>query len=258
MLAAQKGTRVCELLIADGADVNRQREDGNSALSWAAASGNVGAARLLLDKGAKPDLLDQNRTTPLLLGAQNADIVQTLLNHGANPNSANKTGFTHLMLAAMNGNLESIQLLTEHGANINTITQAGRAALLEVVWLNPSDFSGIARYLLAHGADPNIGDRAGTTPLFLACRPNGEVETVRLLLQHKAQINVRDRQGDTPLHEAVGNVEYDEEPGNPEIVRLLLAHGANTRLKNKLGYTPLMKTPKSSPAIRRLLQAAEH
>ena len=87
--------------------------------------------------------------------------------------------------------------------------------------------------------------------------PNFPPGCARLLLRYHAEVNCRDMDGDTPLHQAVGNVDYDEQEGNEEMVRLLLDHGANIRIKNKWGYTPLQKTPKSSPGIRRMLQEQE-
>lgn len=259
MLAAQKGRlRIAELLVDSGANVNLQNGLGGSAIYWAAANGNTGVVRLLLSRGAKPNLLFHNRTSPLIAGARNPDIVQDLLDHGADANTSDVFGMTALMIAAQSGNAKSIQLLVGHGADPNAIRPDGSTALLDAEWSNLADTFAITKFLLEHEADPNWSNHRGETPLFRACHPNGNVETVRLLLEYKAIINVYDMHRDTPLHEAIGNVEYDEEPGNAEMVRLLLAHGADPNIKNRLGYTPLMKTPNASPDIRRLLQTAKH
>ncbi|WP_299196631.1 ankyrin repeat domain-containing protein [uncultured Erythrobacter sp.] len=75
------------------------------------------------------------------------------------------------------------------------------------------------RFLLQRGANPNIRDNAGLTPLQLATRL-GFVEGVEELLKKGAQVTVADSQGETPLMSAVHQ-------RNVELVRRLLAEGAD-------------------------------
>lgn len=76
----------------------------------------------------------------------------------------------------------------------------------------------IVRMLLAHGADPNIPDSVGVTPLDVAV-VRGRTAIVGALLQGRADPNRRDRYGRTPL-------EWASYQGHPEIARLLRLHGA--------------------------------
>jgi len=85
--------------------------------------------------------------------------------------------------------------------------------------------------LLEEGADPNIRDGDGNTPLYFAAS-KGCAEVARLLLEHGADPNAQDKNGETPLHVAAFN-------GHVDVVRLLLEHGADPTVKNKDGDTPL-------------------
>ena len=69
--------------ILKAADPNRQDEDGWTALMWA-ARGNNGAeiAQLLLERGAKPNLLDLNRQTAWD-GVVDPSVKDLLRKHGA-------------------------------------------------------------------------------------------------------------------------------------------------------------------------------
>jgi len=88
-----------------------------------------------------------------------------------------------------------------------------------------------ALLLYNNGADINIQDKQGWTPLHWAAR-YGREATVELLLDKGADINIQDKQGWTPLHWAAYN-------GHEAIVQLLLAKGADASLQNIDGWTPL-------------------
>ncbi len=74
------------------------------------------------------------------------------------------------------------------------------------------------RRLLAEGADPDRGDRAGWTALHEAVRA-GHEGVLRALLEAGASPDPRSRARGTPLDIA-------EAAGRPDLVRLLRAHGA--------------------------------
>lgn len=54
----------------------------------------------------------------------------------------------------------------------------------------------LAAYLLIHGADPNAYQRSVGTPLHCSC---GDEALFSLLIQHGADVNLKDPSGQTPL-----------------------------------------------------------
>ena len=75
------------------------------------------------------------------------------------------------------------------------------------------------RYLLAKGADPNLRDRDGATPMMLAVQA-GQPEMVQILANAKANANLADGSGETPLIRAVQRRDLT-------LVRAVLAAGGN-------------------------------
>ncbi len=75
------------------------------------------------------------------------------------------------------------------------------------------------RFLLQRGANPNIRNNQGITPLQLATGL-GFIEGAEILIDKGAEVNIADRQGETPLIAAVHQ-------RNVELVRTLLAEGAD-------------------------------
>lgn len=74
-------------------------------------------------------------------------------------------------------------------------------------------------YLLGKGADPNIADKDGVTPLMLACQMN-MADAVVALARSGAKVDIANGAGETPLISAVHS-------RNLPMVRLLLAAGAD-------------------------------
>ncbi len=111
-----------------------------------------------------------------------------------------------------------------------TIREAGQAEAAEAFWrAGPAEN---VKALLAQGADVNVKDNEGRTPLHQTARYRNK-ELAELLLSHGANVNAKDNSGDTPLHAAASY------PGHTELVELLLAHGADVNAKGKNGETPL-------------------
>lgn len=75
------------------------------------------------------------------------------------------------------------------------------------------------RFLLQRGADPNIRNKRGVTPLQLATAV-GFIEGAEELIKGGANVNISDQTGETPLIAAVHS-------RNVPMVRLLLAQGSD-------------------------------
>ena len=87
--------------------------------------GNIGGVRTLLDQGANIDYIWLIQDATALMGAalyEYNDVAELLLERGANPNIQDDDGFTALMLSAVqyrDNNTEIIELLLAHGANLH-------------------------------------------------------------------------------------------------------------------------------------------
>jgi ankyrin repeat protein len=104
--------------------------DGFTALHFAAFFGELGAAALLIERGAEVDAFGRGwmTGTPLHSAASRlqSDLVRILLEAGANPNLRQSAGWTPLHAAAMNGDLTSAELLLAAGADPGAANDEGR------------------------------------------------------------------------------------------------------------------------------------
>ena len=87
--------------------------------------------------------------------------------------------------------------------------------------------------LLSLKANINLCTRDITPPLFNAIF-FGNYEFTKMLLDHGANVNLQDHCGSTPLHCALNAIAGDKE----KIIKLLLQHGADSKIKDNYGKTP--------------------
>lgn len=132
---------MAETLINAGADVNATDSKGQSALLFAVERNAKMVVRLLLEKGADPNVRAHPQphipagylgATVLKLAAEKRDtyVARLLLEAGAVVNSIEAYNFTPLHQAVFNNNLAMVRLLLEHGADPNAIEEeSGRTPL---------------------------------------------------------------------------------------------------------------------------------
>jgi ankyrin repeat protein len=109
---------ILKLLLAKGAKVNARDRAGQTALSLAAAVGDVAALRVLLRAGAYIHIRDRKGNGALMGAVQhhNSETIKFLLEQGINANARNKEGKTVLAYAEECEADEIVQLLVQHGA----------------------------------------------------------------------------------------------------------------------------------------------
>lgn len=118
-------------LEADASLINSYAPDGFTALTLAAAFGGPEAVRVLMERGADPELKAKHsfiKVAPLhaAVFGNRTDVVAVLLEKGADPNSAQPGGFTALHGAAQNGNEEMASMLMQAGAQCSLKTEEGK------------------------------------------------------------------------------------------------------------------------------------
>jgi ankyrin repeat protein len=228
-----------------GSNVNKQNQDGETPLHLVSRGiqsrgHGVGIARLLLERGVDVHAKDKNHRTALHLAALGArfGIARVLLNHCASVNAQNCWGETPLHLV-LRGEQESqkkwfgiVWLLLERGADIHTRDKNHCTAL------HLAAFSGmfeISRLLLHYGANADVRNEKGETPLHLVSRGEYKyqkhgVDISRLLLECGVDFHAQDKNHDTALHSAAFR-------GRLEIVQVLLDYDASANTDNNQALT---------------------
>lgn len=124
--------RLSELLATEPDLVNATSGDGFTPLHLAAFFGQTDSVRLLLARGAEPDVRGQGWMTGTALSAAAAGghtaIVLLLLEVGVDPNVQQAQGFTPLHAAAQNADLEAVRALLDAGADPAIVTEEGVTA----------------------------------------------------------------------------------------------------------------------------------
>lgn len=87
---------ILKWLINKGANVNHQDKIGYSSLHFCGQEQNIEVAKILLENGADPNILDEHDNSPLWTALFNSkgkfDLVRLLRLKGADPNPKNKHG----------------------------------------------------------------------------------------------------------------------------------------------------------------------
>jgi hypothetical protein len=172
-------------------------------------------AKLLLDRGAKVDALDQSGDTPLTKAVEygRLKLVRLFLDRGADLNAAraHKSLDDLLRLAVGESTPEVAELLLDRGANVNSMDENGKTPLY---WTAISDHpEATVKLLLDRGAQVNTPGVDGKTPLYHHAF-HGNSESVKLLLDRGAQVDTPDVDGKTPLDAAKeGGEEWQETCG---------------------------------------------
>jgi uncharacterized protein len=268
---AQLQPQMVKLLLANGAEVDARSavrewtrkvsseprpkelaQGGLTPLMFAARTGCIECAELLLGAGADVNLTDPYGVTPLVVATLNLqnDFAAYLVGKGADINQWDLYGRTPLYVAIdmmdypppqdrssdkspMTG-LELAEFLLERGANPNAQLKQWRPPFVR----------------LARGQDNTLA--TGATSLLRAAH-SSDVGAVKLLLAHKALVDLPNASGITPLMAAAGvgvsqntsRAKKKTEAASIEVARLLIEAGADV---NRVTHDP--RRIRTDPLVR--------
>jgi ankyrin repeat protein len=184
--AAAKGdVAEIEKLLKEGEKPNIQDAKSRTPLHVAAYMKQHAAAKALLAGGANPNALEIDRYDIVTIAAvaNDVEMLKIALDGGASArNITSRYDGTALIAAAHVGHVEVVKMLIAAKAPLNHVNNLGWTALMESVVLGNggANHTATLRALVEAGADVNIPDRQGATPLQHA-RRRGYVEMARIL-----------------------------------------------------------------------------
>jgi len=219
--AGQGHKRATRLLLQHGVPVNAPAKGGHTALTDAAWEGHTAIARLLLEAGA-----DVNAGKPLCAAAHKGcpDLVDLLLRYKPDLKVRSEDGKAPLHWAVevrdsrrASDYLRIVDRLLACGAGVEERSYAGYTVLHRAIY-HRAPLAMVLKVIRA-GADISARNDYGQTALHIACQAR-QPDVVHLLLSRGADPNVQDRNGCTPLHLVTG--EKDERDENASRIAALL------------------------------------
>ncbi|XP_067565177.1 fibronectin type 3 and ankyrin repeat domains protein 1 [Pseudorca crassidens] len=170
MVAAQRGyTRLVKILVSNGTDVNLQNGSGKDSLMLACYAGHLDVVKYLRRHGASWDARDLGGCTALHWAADggHCNVIEWMIKDGCevDPTDAG-SGWTPLMrVSAVSGNQEVASLLIDAGADVNMKDKDGKTPLMVAVLNNHEE---LVQLLLDKGADASVKNEFGKGVLEMA------------------------------------------------------------------------------------------
>jgi ankyrin repeat protein len=175
-------------------------------LHEAAAKGDVAEIEKLIAEGEKPNIQDSRSRTPLHVAVylKRHDAARALLRLGANPNALEIDRYDIVTIAAVANDIEMLKLVLAGGASARNVTSRyDGTALIAAAHLGHTE---AVQILIAAKAPLNHVNNLGWTALMESIVLGGgganHTATLKALVEAGADVNIADRQGVTPLQHA--------------------------------------------------------
>lgn len=182
--AARGDTAQVARLIAARTPLDDKDAHGQTALLLAVAGGHTSAAKALIEAGADINAVAANQDTPwLLAGARGrTEMLKLMWPRRPDLSLRNRYGGSALIPACHYDHVETVRFLLTTSIDVDQVNNLGWTCLLEIVILTDGGRRAQenTRQVLAAGANPNIKDRDGVSPLAHAKR-RGFTEIARLI-----------------------------------------------------------------------------
>ncbi|KAJ5216249.1 ankyrin 2-3/unc44 [Penicillium cinerascens] len=230
--------KCAQLLLDAGANVLFQASDGSTALHHACKH-YTSVVKLLMEAGADPTAEDDSGNTPLHTeGKTDKELLPLLLGAGhVNINKRSEKGGKTPLQCRLEGirRGNGIEFL-KYKPDVNVTSPNGDGPLHIYVKNVGHRKIKVIEALVAAGADPNMKNRKGDTPLHTLSRDNIHVATD--LLNAGADIEARNNEGQTPLF---SHVIPDSRHWEPPIVQFLIDRSARLDTRDYKGRTLLFQ-----------------
>jgi ankyrin repeat protein len=167
MFAAEDSAFVVKLLLEKGADPNLRNSFGETALMY--AEGDEAAAAALLEKGVDPNLQDNDGDTALIRSYFYPNVQKLLLRSGADPAIKNNRGSTALNSWYRKADMPLLEELLALGCPLDEPNLRGFTPLMNAAasaHYSNNNYSAAVMTLLEKGADPSRRDNEGKSVLF--------------------------------------------------------------------------------------------
>lgn len=169
----------------------------------AAARGDAKRIEALIAKGEKPDVRDGYGRTPLHVAAYGGhhETMRVLVRAGANPNALENDRYDIVTIAAVANDISTLKAALALGGSAKNITSRyDGTALIAAAHLGHAD---VVRILIRAGAPldhiNNLGWTALIESIVLGDGGSRHTDTLKALVEAGANVNLPDRQGQTPL-----------------------------------------------------------
>ena len=163
-----------ERLIATGAPIDAVNAAGQTPLLLAVQGNHVDVARRLIEAGANINAQAVNQDTPWLLAGAlgRTGMLRAMLPKGPDFRVRNRFGGNALIPACERAHVDTVAFLLTTPIDVNHVNNLGWTCLLEIVILGNGGqpYVDVTKLVLGAGANPNIADRDGVSPLQHARR----------------------------------------------------------------------------------------
>ena len=217
-------SEIVTALVTKGANPNIRDKSGWNPLDYCIRHDQIDAISALLQSSV------QRLEIPIHLACEKSttEVVDVLIQYGADVNKKHN-GMTPLMVACKSGHYGIVQhLLQEPTIDFDAVDSTGKSALHFAILT-----SEIVTALATKGANPNIRDKSGWTPLDYAIG-HTKIDTISALLQSPYQLDCVQK---LPTHEIP--IHLACEKSTMKVVDVLIRYGADVNSKHN-ETTPLM------------------
>ncbi|XP_063155461.1 transient receptor potential cation channel subfamily A member 1 [Candoia aspera] len=196
---------------------------GNTPLHWATKKQQTESVKLLLSRGANPNILNSNMMSPLHWAVQYLfnDLVKIFIeNSTTDVNLEGEGGNTPVLVACYKDNPEALKLLIENGGEIckansmgcmpvHAAACSGAKLCLEIIIKRGEELG------YSPESHINFTNNGKSSPLHLAVQSR-DLEMIKMCIEYGAQIDLKQNDKCTALHFAATQ-------GATEILKLMMS-----------------------------------